>query len=317
MSVNCLKIFGSIACNSRLRRSKLNLPTFLPSLKNIPLPATQSYPHLHNVQGPENLRFATMKTARPLDSFSCLTFDCFGTLIDWETAIYKSLAPLTQQLSSSHPCYNNRLKTLKTLLEHEDGIKKAHPTAIYSRILADAYGNLAADWGITTTPEDQTRFGASIGEWPPFSDTISALQRLQKHFKLVILSNVDLESFACTLSGPLREIKFDAVYTAQDIGSYKPSLENFQYLIDHCRNDLGVKKEDIIHTAYSLSHDLVPATQIGLVSAWIERSEDFETVMGGKLEEYDGKVDFTWRFKNLVDMADVLDGAKKPRLQRK
>jgi len=258
-----------------------------------------------------------MKTTRSLNSFSCLTFDCFGTLIDWETAIYQALGPLTQQLSSPHPCYNNRLETLKTLLEHEDRIKKAHPTAIYSRILADAYGNLAAEWGFTTTPEEQNRFGASIGEWPPFADTISALQRLQTHFKLVILSNVDLESFARTLSGPLREIKFDAVYTAQDIGSYKPSLDNFQYLIDHCQNDLRIKKEDIIHTAYSLSHDLVPAKQIGLVSAWIERSEDFETVMGGNLEEYGGKVDFTWRFKKLVDMADALDVAKHPQLQTK
>lgn len=223
--------------------------------------------------------------------------------------MYNSLAPLTQQLPPSHPCYNNRLQTLRNLLEHEDRIKKAYPTAIYSQILADVYGNLAAEWGITTTREDQARFGASIGQWPPFSDTISALQRLQKHFKLVILSNVDLESFALTLSGPLREIKFDAVYTAQEIGSYKPSRENFHYLVEHCQKDLGVGKEDIIHTAYSLSHDLVPATQIGLVSAWIERSEGFETVLGGKLEEYNDKVDFTWRFKNLGDMADALERA--------
>ncbi|RYO98790.1 hypothetical protein DL764_006996 [Monosporascus ibericus] len=250
-----------------------------------------------------------MSVSRPITSYSCLAFDCFGTLINWETALYRQLLPLIRRLPTSHPLYNDRSATLKALLKHEGRILVSRPTELYNKVLADAYGDLAAELGLEASDAEKTQFGASIGDWAAFSDTLDALQRLKKHFKLVILSNVDRESFQGTLRGPLGGVVFDAVYTAQDIGSYKPDLRNFQYLIDHCREDLGVEKESIIHTAYSLYHDLVPAKEIGLASAYIERSGEIDTVMGGKLRDFEGKVNFDWHFMTLGDMADAVDAA--------
>lgn len=86
-----------------------------------------------------------------------------------------------------------------------------------------------------------------------------ALKALKKYYKLVILSNIDNESIARTVSGPLRGVEFDAVYTAENIGSYKPDLKNFRYLVENAKKELGVEKGEILHTAQSLTHDCVPA----------------------------------------------------------
>lgn len=246
--------------------------------------------------------------ARPIKSYSCLTFDCYGTLVDWESAIYKGLAPLTSQLPPSHELYNDQPGTLRSFIKHEDHVQAAQPTAGYSTVLGTAYGDFAATLGLAEpTAEEKAKFGASVGEWPAFPDTIEALQRLQKHFKLVILSNVDWESFRKTLAGPLAGIKFDAVYVAEDIGSYKPDLRNFRYLIERCGKDLGVGPDGIIHTAYSLLHDLAPAKQVGLTGAWIERGEEIPSAMAGDLKDLEGQVDISWRFKNMREMADFVD----------
>lgn len=252
-----------------------------------------------------------MLTNRKITSFKALTFDCFGTLVDWESGIYKGLEPLVKQLPESHPLHNNRLAALRAFIDHEGEVETAHPKDLYKSILAKTYAKFADKLGIQVSEEEKTAFGNSVGDWPVFPDTIEALQRLQKHFKLVILSNVDRESFGRTLSDQLTGINFDAIYTAQEIGSYKPDLNNFRYLISHIDQDLGVKKEDIIHTAQSLRHDHVPAHQIGLVSAWIERGEKIESVMGGGPEEYKDLVSYTWRFKNMAAMADAVDATAK------
>lgn len=250
-----------------------------------------------------------MKTSRPITSFACLTFDCFGTLVDWEGGIYKALQPLVQQLSESHPLRSDRLATLKVFIKHEGLVQQARPKDLYRDVLAAAYGNLAEELGVQVTEDEKKRFGGSVGDWPVFPDTVEALKRLHKHFKLVILSNVDTESFKRTLTDQLTGIDFDAIYTAQEIGSYKPDLNNFDYLISHVEKDLGVKKEDIIHTAQSLHHDHVPAKQAGLVSAWIERGQDVESVMGGDPQDYADKVSYTWHFKTMAEMADAVDAA--------
>ncbi|KAF2150253.1 HAD-like protein [Myriangium duriaei CBS 260.36] len=242
--------------------------------------------------------------------YKCLTFDCYGTLVDWEGGIYTALQPIISQLPSSHPLHNNRLRALKEFVHHEGIVQRAHPAKLYRDILALAFNAFAAEQGVTTTPEQDTRFGASVKDWPVFPDTISALQRLKKHFKLVILSNVDIDSFKGTLAGPLAGVDFDAIYTAQEIGSYKPDLNNFRYLIQHCREDLGVEKGEIIHTAQSLFHDTVPATLIGLTSAWIERGEDCESVMGGNLADLGEKVNIEWQFRNMGAMADAVDASE-------
>lgn len=248
-----------------------------------------------------------MASQRPLTSFKCLTFDCYGTLVDWEGGIYTALGPLTQQLPTDHSLYNNRPATLKAFIKHETSVQIEHPTELYSKVLAAAYTNFAAELGVSTNEQDAARFGGGVGDWPVFPDTIHALQRLKKHFKLVILSNVDKDSFSRTLAKQFVGIEFDAIYVAEEIGSYKPDLRNFEYLIAHCEKDLGVKKEDIIHTAQSLFHDQVPATTIGLTCAWIERGEDVESVMGGNLEALGDKVKLSWRYKNMGAFADAFE----------
>lgn len=251
-----------------------------------------------------------MPTSRPLDTFTCLTFDCYGTLIDWESEIYSALSPLTTQLSASHPLHNNRLGVLRLFIQHENRVQSEQPAANYKHVLAETYKGIATDLGLPPPQEaEATTFGLSVGEWQAFPDTVDALKRLKKHFKLVVLSNVDRESFSRTLSGPFKEVQFDAVYVAQDIGSYKPDLRNFEYLVEHCQADLGVPKEEIIHTAYSLFHDLVPAKQIGLAAAWIERDAGVVSVMGGDLHSLDAQVDLSWRFGTLGEMADAVDAA--------
>jgi 2-haloalkanoic acid dehalogenase type II len=248
-----------------------------------------------------------MATSRPITSFSCLTFDCYGTLVDWERGIWEALAPINNQLPESHPLRNDRLKLLNKVIAHEGIVQKAEPDALYPYVLGETYGNLAKELGVEASEDDKKKFGGSVGDWPIFPDTIDALNRLHKHFKLVILSNVDKESFSRTLANQFPGFNFDAVYVAQDIGTYKPDLNNFQYLIDHCDKDLGVKKDGIIHTAQALPHDHVPANKMGLASAWIERGVDFESAMGGRLEDWKDQVAFSWRYKTMGEMADAVD----------
>ncbi|UKZ81351.1 hypothetical protein TrVFT333_009123 [Trichoderma virens FT-333] len=252
-----------------------------------------------------------MATTRPLSSFKALTFDCYGTLVDWESGIYNNLQPLNQQLADSHPLKNDRLGLLKALVRHEGLVQAANPTYLYHAVLATAYGNLATELGVSADEEAKAKFGFGVGDWTIYPDTLDALKRLHKHFKLVILSNVDLDSFKRTLEKQFQGFPFDAIYTAQEIGSYKPDLNNFRYLIEHCDKDLGVKKEDILHTAQSLHHDHVPAKQIGLSSAWIERGEEVESVMGGDPETYADKVSYSWKFTNMKEMADAVDSTAK------
>lgn len=252
-----------------------------------------------------------MAPTRPITSFKALTFDCYGTLVDWESGIYNNLQPLTQQLADSNPLKNDRLGLLRALVRHEGLVQAANPTYLYRDVLAAAYGNLATELGVSADEDAKSKFGLGVGDWTIYPDTLDALERLHKHFKLVILSNVDLDSFKRTLEKQFKGFPFDAIYTAQEIGSYKPDLNNFRYLIEHCDADLGVKKEDILHTAQSLHHDHVPAKQIGLASAWIERGEEVESVMGGDPEAYADKVSYSWKFVNMREMADAVEAAAK------
>lgn len=248
-----------------------------------------------------------MKTSRPITSFSCLTFDCYGTLVDWEGGIWEALTPLRRQLPASHPLHDDRFATLKAFIRLEGEVQRARPDALYRAVLAETYGRLAAELGVGAPDEDRARFGASVGDWPAYPDSADALRRLGKRFKLVILSNVDGDSFQRTLAQQLPGVEFDAVYTAQEIGSYKPDPRNFAYLVEHCDRDLGVAKDAIIHTAQALPHDHVPAAKAGLASAWIERGVDVKSAMGGELKDYKDDVAFSWRFRSLGEMADAVE----------
>src|SRR5262249_55024116 len=158
--------------------------------------------------------------------FTALTFDCYGTLIDWETGMLAALNSLVNRA----PMALDRETILEAHARHEATQQLQTPGKSYRELLAVVHKRLAEEWGVRATWEDCLRYGQSIGDWPAFADSAASLQYLKQHYKLAILSNVDNASFA--LSNQKLGMDFDAIYTAEDIGSYKPSLRNFEYMLD-------------------------------------------------------------------------------------
>ena len=140
---------------------------------------------------------------------------------------------------------------------------------VYPELLTRVHGAIARHFDLRTTAALDATFGDSVAHWPAFPDTADALRVLTAQYKLVILSNVHRDGFAA--SNRKLGVSFDAVYTAEDIGSYKPNPRNFEYMLDRLREDHGLGPDDILHTAQSLFHDHVPARDFGLANAWIDR----------------------------------------------
>lgn len=197
--------------------------------------------------------------------YPVFSFDCYGTLIDWETGLWEALQPLL----GANDTVVDRDSALTLFSAVEPEIEAEQPTLPYSRVLELAHSRLAARMGLATDPSLDEAFGASVPSWPAFPDTANALAALARHHSLVILSNVDHAGFAGSL--PRLGVEFAAVYTAEDIGSYKPDPANFEYLIAQVRADLGHGADNILHVAQSLFHDHVPARAHGLATAWIDR----------------------------------------------
>ncbi len=229
-----------------------------------------------------------------LTDFKVLTFDCYGTLIDWESGIHTALQPLLEKGGRARP----RDEVLETFARHESSQQAETPDMLYCDLLARVHRRIADEWGIAASAEDDRRFGLSVGDWPDFPDSASALQYLQTFYKLVILSNVDHASFAP--SNEKLGVTFDAVYTAQDIGSYKPNPRNFTYMLEQLAG-LGYGKADILHTAQSLFHDHVPAKTVGLASAWIDRRRN-EGGWGATMPP-DGDARYDFHFASMAEMA--------------
>ncbi len=203
-----------------------------------------------------------------LTDFKVLTFDCYGTLIDWERGIFEALKPLL----ALGGLEMDQGEVLQTFARHESAQQKATPGLRYPELLTEVHKQLAAHWKVDAPDQMHQDFGASVPNWPAFADSSAALQYLQKFYKLVILSNVDRTSFAA--SNEKLGVTFDAIYTAEDVGSYKPNPRNFEYMLEHLGPDLGLEKGDILHTAQSLFHDHEQARAFGLATAWIDRRKD-------------------------------------------
>lgn len=201
-----------------------------------------------------------------LRDFKVLTFDCYGTLIDWESGIYHALMPLLERAHLSGRGLDEVLEEYAKVEADQELLTPAMP---YSQLLSVVAQRLAKSWGISLSNEQANIFGASVPDWPEFPDSAASLQYLKQHFKLVILSNVDRISFRA--SNARLQVEFDAIYSAQDIGSYKPDARNFEYMLRRLKEDFGLEKQHILHTAQSLFHDHAPANSFGLTSAWIDR----------------------------------------------
>ena len=235
-----------------------------------------------------------------LSSFSVLTFDCYGTLIDWETGMTEALRPLTEQAVPAL----TRDDVLAAHARHESSQQRQTPSMPYRDLLAVVYKRLAEQWGIHAPHEDCAAYGNSVGAWPAFPDTVEALRYLKRFFKLVVVSNVDNRSFAATARR--LEVPFDAVITAEDAGAYKPSPAVFDYMLERLGAGLGgkpVDKADILHTAESLFHDHAPANAAGLASCWIHRRHG-QDGFGATMRPAD-LPRFDVRFTSMGAMADA------------
>lgn len=199
-----------------------------------------------------------------LTDFDALSFDCYGTLIDWETGLRAGLRKVGRL--SIPPVDVDAL--LESYASAEAMVERENPDAPYPAVIARSATLAGSAHGIAVTRQLAEEIGASVPAWPAFPDSAEALQRLQTKYSLIILSNVDRASFA----GSNRKlgVTFDAVLTAGDIGSYKPNPRNFEALLAQSR-EMGIRPGKLLHVAQSLFHDHVPAKAAGLSTVWIDR----------------------------------------------
>ena len=229
-----------------------------------------------------------------LSDFKALSFDCYGTLIDWESGILAALKKLQDRAGVSGD------ELLEAYGEVEHQVEEEFPALAYSQLLEKVHSGLSRRFGLSADSVEAAKFGASVGDWPAFPDSAEALRYLKQHFTLIILSNVDRLSFAG--SQQRLGVEFDFVFTAQDIGSYKPDLRNFEYMLAQLEGN-RITKPDLLHVAQSLFHDHAPANRMGIASAWIDRRHEKAgggaTVIPEPIPHYD------FRFTSLGALADA------------
>ncbi len=194
------------------------------------------------------------------DRFDVLTFDCYGTLIDWEAGILAGLRAILGPLGVEAGDDD--------LLERYGRAEAATEAGAYLRyrdVLARSADAVCRELGVTAAPSALSTFGGSVGAWPAFPDSADALAGLHRRFKLAVITNCDDDLFAA--SNRRLGVAFDTVITAQQAGSYKPSTRNFELAFER----IGEPRERILHVAQSLFHDHLPAKQLGMTTVWIDR----------------------------------------------
>jgi 2-haloacid dehalogenase len=199
-------------------------------------------------------------------AFDALTFDCYGTLIDWETGILAGLR--TALASHGVDAADDELLEAYAAVEAR---LEGGPYLPYRTILAVGARSVAEGLGVEIEDGEAAAFGGSVGDWPAFEDSTHALRRLRRRFKLGVLTNCDDDLFAA--SSRRLDVEFDWVVTAQQIGSYKPNPHNFEALRERL-HQAGIASARILHVAQSLYHDHVPARKLGLSTVWIDRRHD-------------------------------------------
>ncbi len=200
-----------------------------------------------------------------LSNFKVLTFDVYGTLIDWESGMIAGLKPLTERVVA-HSLSRDDILQAHAL--HESTQQQYTPTMRYQDLLPLVYRRLAEQWGVRVNWAECLAYGQSVKQWPAFADSAAALNYLQQHYKLVVLTNTDNDSFMH--SQMKLQTTFDGVYTAEDVGSYKPAARNFEYMLEKLATQ-GIAQHDILHTAESMFHDHEPANRFGLNCCHIYR----------------------------------------------
>jgi 2-haloacid dehalogenase len=222
--------------------------------------------------------------------FEVLTFDCYGTLIDWETGILSAL----HRILSAYNKTVDDVTLLKLYGDFEQLSEQGefHP---YREVLESVVRRFGANLGFTPTLAEARSLPDSLAHWRPWPDTVAALRQLKSRFRLAILSNVDDDLFAATR--PQLEVDFDAVITAQQAQAYKPSLKIFELALS-CIN---APAHRVLHVGQSLYHDVVPAQSLGLATVWVNRPSARPGV--GAVKAVEAKPDLT--VSSLAELAEL------------
>ncbi|MGB1010018.1 MAG: haloacid dehalogenase type II [Thiolinea sp.] len=231
-----------------------------------------------------------------LSDFKVLTFDVYGTLIDWESGMIAGLKPLTDRVKQEL----NRDEILQAHALHESTQQHYTPAMRYQDLLPLVYRRLAEQWGVFVSWQECLNYGQSVKLWPAFPDSAEALKYLKQHYKLVVLTNTDNDSFMH--SQAKLQSDFDGIYTAEDVGSYKPAARNFEYMLEKLATQ-GIEKHEILHTAESMFHDHEPANRFGLTCCHIYRRYDQDgfgaTMTPGEMPSYQ------FRFNSMADLVEA------------
>jgi 2-haloacid dehalogenase len=205
-------------------------------------------------------------TPLDLDAFDVLTFDCYGTLIDWEAGILAGLRPVIHRADASRSDDD----WLAAYARAEAAIESG-PYRRYREVLEEALRRVAAEAGVEPTDAEVSEFGGSVVDWPPFPDSAAALARLATRYRLAVITNCDDDLFAA--SNRHLGVTFDPIVTAEQVGSYKPDERNFAAMFEPLA-ELGIGRSRILHVAQSLFHDHAPAKRLGLATVWVNRRHD-------------------------------------------
>jgi 2-haloacid dehalogenase len=224
----------------------------------------------------------------PVDfrAFEAMTFDCYGTLIDWETGLLTALRPT----AAGH----DDETLLETFARHESALE-AGPYLSYREVLAGSLRGIGADLGFEPTDEELAAFADSVGDWPAFPDSPAALAALKRRFRLGVITNCDDDLFA--RSNERLQVEFDWVVTAQQARGYKPGPRPFELAAER----IDVPLERVLHVAQSLFHDHVPAKAAGRTTVWVDRRQGRE---GGATLSGEAEPDLTVPdMRTLADLA--------------
>ena len=234
------------------------------------------------------------------DGFEVVSFDCYGTLIDWEGG----LLPVLKQLLSNREIDFSDDRTLELFAEFESELENSKNDYIrYREILQKVVQKIGQRVNFEPTATEINSLVDSLKSWQPFPDTVAALSALKQKYKLAVISNIDDDLFAGTAKH--LNVEFDWLITAEKVRSYKPSTRNFEIALE----TMGIPPEKLLHVAQSVYHDIVPATSMGISTVWVNRRHD-KTGFGATMPA-SGKPDL--EVPDLKTLVEIIAG-KKPQI---
>ena len=236
----------------------------------------------------------SVMTLLDFSQFEVLSFDCYGTLIDWESGILGRV----RAVLSNHRVAASDETVLETYASIESELE-AGPYCRYRDVLQAAMTELCERFGFIPNSAERDAIVRSLPDWLPFADTVEALKALKSRYKLAIISNIDDDLFAGT--NRHLGVEFDYIITAAQVGAYKPSPGVFEYAL----NKIGCDKSRLLHVAQSLYHDHVPAKRLGLTTVWINRRQgkpgSGATPVAGEVRpdaEFSSLAELAWEMKS-------------------